>query len=69
MVPQVAELDPVGDDMTVGFWVGIDGIADKQVLQAGVRAASARASSAASRLRRYIESMDEAHMNEQRIGP
>jgi hypothetical protein len=65
MVPQVAELDPVGDDMTVGFWVGIDGIADKQVLQAGVRAdVSQGFFSGGVDYSAFIEWIDEAHMNE-----
>jgi Peptidase A4 family len=38
VVPQVSPLDPIGEDLTIGFWVGIDGDGDQQVLQAGVRA-------------------------------
>jgi hypothetical protein len=38
IVPEVSAVDPVGEDLTVGFWVGIDGDGDQQVLQAGVRA-------------------------------
>lgn len=38
VVPYVGELDPIDDDLWVGFWVGLDGILEKQVLQAGISA-------------------------------
>ena len=65
IVPQVAEFDPVGDDMTVGFWVGIDGVGDKQVLQAGVRAdVSQGFFSGGVSYSAFTEWIDEPHMNE-----
>ncbi len=65
VVPRVAEFDPVGDDMTVGFWVGIDGAGDKQVLQAGVRAdVSQGFFSGGVDYSAFIEWIDEPHMNE-----
>lgn len=39
VVPEVSEIDPAGyDDLTVAFWVGMDGASEEQVLQAGVAA-------------------------------
>lgn len=39
VVPEVSPWDPTFfDDLTVGFWVGIDGFSNTQVLQAGIAA-------------------------------
>lgn len=42
VIPEVAQVDPGYDEMEVGFWVGLDGAAEMELLQAGVAATITR---------------------------
>lgn len=70
IVPEVSALDPIGEDLTVGFWVGIDGDGDQQVLQAGVRAdVSGGFFGGDVSYSAWTEWLDAAHMDESQDRP
>jgi hypothetical protein len=74
VVPQVLTLDPTDEDLWVGFWVGLDGILEKQVLQAGISAHVDKGWFGSGffadvNYSFWTEWINEAHMNEKQDAP